>query len=101
MNLRLLTAHPADLEPALARELAALRARDPLAPISIVVGGTLLRPYLRRRLAELSGGHINVHLLTAAEFGLRLAEPRLIAAGRRPISALADRPLVHEIAREA
>jgi ATP-dependent helicase/nuclease subunit B len=101
VNLRLLTAHPADLEPALARELASLRARDPLAPVSILVGGTLLRPYLRRRLAELGGSHINVHLLTAAELGLRLSEPRLIAAGRRPISALADRALVHEVAREA
>jgi RecB family exonuclease len=101
MNLRLLTAHPAALEPALAHELASLREKDQLAPISILVGGTLLRPYLRRRLAELSGAHINVHLLTPAELGLRLAEPRPIAAGRRPISALADRALVHEVAREA
>jgi len=101
MNLRVLNAHPSDLEDALAGELAALRAQDPLAPISVVVGGTLLRPHLRRRLAELNGSHINVHLLTAAELGLRLAEPRLIAAGRRPLSAVADRALVHEIAREA
>lgn len=43
----------------------------------VVVGGTLLRPYLRRRLAELSGAHINVHLFTPAELGLHLAEPRL------------------------
>jgi ATP-dependent helicase/nuclease subunit B len=101
MNLRLLAAHPTALEQALARELTSLREQDPLAPISIVVGGTLLRPYLRRRLAELSGSHINVHLLTPAELGLRLAETRLIAGGRRPISALADRALVHEVAREA
>jgi ATP-dependent helicase/nuclease subunit B len=101
MNLRVLTAHPSELEPALARELASLREQDSLAPISILVGGSLLRPYLRRRLAELSGGHINVHLLTPGELGLRLAEPRLIAAGRRPLAPLADRALVHEVAREA
>lgn len=94
-------AHPTALEPALAGELAALRKQDPLAPISVVVGGTLLRPYLRRRLAELATGHINVHFLTPAEFGLRLTEPRLVAAGRRPLSPLADRALVREIASES
>ncbi len=30
-----------------------------------------------------------------------MAEPRLIAAGRRPLAPLADRALVHEVAREA
>ncbi len=101
MNLRVFSAHPSDLEAALADELASLREHDPLRPISVVVGGTLLRPYLRRRLAELSGAHINLHLLTPAELGLRLAEPRLIATGRRPLAPLTDRALVHEVAREA
>ncbi len=95
MNLRVVNAHPSELEAALADELAALREHDPLRPISVLVGGTLLRPYLRRRLAELSGAHINLHLLTPAELGLHLAEPRLIAAGRRPLVPLTDRALVH------
>lgn len=101
MALRLLTARPEALDALIADELAAVRARDALAPVSVLVGGTLLRPYLRRRLAELGRGHANVHMLLPGELGLRLAEHRMIAAGRRPVSALADRALVHEIAREA
>ena len=101
MNFRLLSTPPSDLEFALADELASLRAQDPLRPISVLVGGTLLRPYLRRRLAELGGAHINVHLLTPAELGLHLTERRLIAEGRRPLAPIADRALVHELARDA
>ena len=48
------------LEQRLAHEILDQRGRDPLAPLPILVGGTLLRPYLRRQLAELTGGHLNV-----------------------------------------
>ena len=69
---RLLTGSRRALERHLADEVRAQRARDPLAPLPIVVGGTLMRPYLRRRLAELTGGHLNVRLMTVGELGLRL-----------------------------
>lgn len=43
----------------------------------IFTGETLLRAYLRRRLAELNGPHLNVHI-TLGELGLRLGEMRRI-----------------------
>ena len=89
------------LERALAEEIAARKASDPLAPIALLIGGTLLRPYLQRRLALLLGGHINLHFLTPAELAVRLGEPAMIAAGRRPLPPLATRVLVGEVAREA
>ena len=57
------------LELALADEVRGLKQSDALAPISVLVGGTLSRPYLGRRLADLTGGHINVRFLTAGDFG--------------------------------
>lgn len=101
MPLRLLTGSPGTLDLAITREVAKARERDPLSPMTILVGGTLLRPYLRRRLAELGGGHVNVHISLPGELGLRLAEHRMRREGRRPLSALADRALVHEVARGA
>ncbi|MBA2428953.1 MAG: hypothetical protein H0V55_04430, partial [Thermoleophilaceae bacterium] len=90
-----------DLERALAEEITAHKGADPLAPIAILIGGTLLRPYLQRRLATLTGGHINLHFLTPAELALRLGEPAMIAARRKPLPPLATRVLVGEVAREA
>ena len=82
------------LERALADEIAARKASDPLTPIALLIGGTLLRPYLQRRLAVLLGGHINLHFLTAAEMAVRLGEPAMIASGRSPLPPLATRVLV-------
>jgi hypothetical protein len=81
--------------------VAAQRARDPLAALPILVGGTLLRPHLRRRLAELTGGHLNVRFITVGELGLRLGRSRLVLAGRRPLPFLADRVLAHQVALDA
>ena len=64
----------------------------------ILAGETLLRPYLRRRLAELGGPHANVHVVTAGELGLRLGEHRLIAQGKTPLPVLAGGVLAHEAA---
>lgn len=100
-QLSLITGAPAALDDALAAEVRRHKAGRPLAPVSILVGGTLLRPYLRGRLAELLAGHINVPIVTPAELGLRLGELGMVAGGRLPITPLADRALAHEIGRTA
>ena len=101
LGLKLLTGSRRALEAYLADEVRAQRSRDPLAPVPVVVGGTLMRPYLRRRLAELTGGHLNVRLLTVGELGLRLGHGRLVRAGRRPLPFLADRILAQQVAVES
>jgi RecB family exonuclease len=100
-HLTLLTGSRRAIEHHLAQEVIAHRGRDPLAPLPVLVGGTLLRPHLRRRLAELTGGHLNVRLVTVGELGLRLGQSRLVAAGRRPLPFLADRILAHQVALDA
>jgi len=98
---RLITGSLPALERALAREVAVAQQSDPLAPVTVLVGGTLLRPYLRRRLAELTGGHLGVAFVTPGELGLALGERALIAAGRRPLGPLGERVLGELLAAEA
>ncbi|MGI8729973.1 MAG: PD-(D/E)XK nuclease family protein [Solirubrobacteraceae bacterium] len=98
---RLVTGSRHALERHLADEVTAQRARDPLGRLPILVGGTLLRPYLRRRLAELVGAHMNVRMLTVGELGLQLGHRQLVAAGRRPLPFLADRIRAHQVALES
>src|SRR5690242_21951636 len=100
-GLRLRTGSRRALESCLAAEVRVQRERDPLASLPIVVGGTLMRPYLRRRLAVLTGGHLNVRLMTVGELGLRLGHGRLVRAGRRPLPFLADRVLAQQVALES
>ena len=99
--LRLLTGSRHALERQLAELAQTQRTRDPLAPLPIVVGGTLMRPYLRRRLAELTGAHLNVRLMTVGELGLQLGHRRLVHDGRKPLPFLADRILAHQVALES
>src|SRR4051812_17659345 len=99
-GLKLILGSRRGLERHLAEESEAHRARDPLAPLPILLGGTLMRPYMRRRLAVLTGGHLNVRLMTVGELGLRLGHGRLVREGRRPLPFLADRVLAHEVAVE-
>jgi RecB family exonuclease len=98
-QLRLLVGPPALLEDALLEEVAAVRSRSALAPIDVLVGGVLQRPYLQRRLADTTAGLLNVRFATLGELGVRLGEARLIEEGRRPLSAIAERGLAGEIAR--
>ena len=97
-GLRLHTGSRRALESCLAGEVRAQRERDPLSAVPIVVGGTLMRPYLRRRLAELTGGHLNVRLMTVSELGLRLGHGRLVREGCRLLPFLAERILVQQVA---
>jgi ATP-dependent helicase/DNAse subunit B len=89
------------LEDAFLRKLANLRAISSLAPIDVLVGGVLQRPYLQRRAAETAGAIINVRFSTLGELGVRLGEAGLIAEGRRPITTIAERGFAGEIARSA
>src|SRR3954454_6284722 len=95
---RIVTGPVAAIEPALVEHAFAAKRGDPLKPVVILVGETLLRPYLRRRLAELGGPHLNVHVVTPDEFGLRLGERAKIEEGRPPLPVLAERILAHEAA---
>jgi ATP-dependent helicase/nuclease subunit B len=86
------------LERRLATDVAELQRTDPLKPVVVLVGETLLRAYLRRRIAELSGPYLNVHIVTPGELALRLGELPLVLAGQKPLPLLADRVLAQEAA---
>lgn len=100
-DLRIRFRPPVALEGELASEVSLARAGDPLEPLTILVGGTLLRPYLRRRLAELAGGHANLRLVTVSELARGLGAGPLTAAGRSPLGPLVARGLSREVARGA
>src|SRR5829696_2206665 len=95
--MQLVTGPPPALEAALADAVGTAKQADPLAPVGVLIGGTLLRPYLGRRLASSTGGIVNVHFLTPGELGLALGERALSAQGRRPLPPLADRILLRQI----
>ncbi|MDP9294669.1 MAG: hypothetical protein M3O90_09660, partial [Actinomycetota bacterium] len=86
------------LERRLADDVAELQRDDPLRPVVVLVGETLLRAYLRRRIAELTGPYLNVHIVTPGELALRLGETPLVLAGHKPLPILADRVLAQEAA---
>src|SRR3954462_15969084 len=93
-----LLARPGALERALAADIAALQRDDPLRPVLVLVGDTLLRAYRRCRIAELNGPYLNVHIVTPGELALRLGEFPLIHVGSTPLPLLADRVLAQEAA---
>src|SRR5690348_6118069 len=98
-DLRLILATPEALERAFLDRVSAARRHLLLAPIDVVVGGVLQRPYLQRLIADTSPGLLNVRFSTLGELGLRLGEPALAAAGRKPLPAIAERAYTAEAAR--
>jgi ATP-dependent helicase/nuclease subunit B len=98
-GFRVVLGAPAAIEQALLDRVAEIRTLDALAPIDVLVGGVLQRPYLQRRAADTAGAVLNVRFSTLGELGVRLGEARLIAEGRRPLSAIAERGFAGEIAR--
>lgn len=100
-GFRLVLAPPAPLEDAFLDAVAAVRGRAPLAPVDVLVGGVLQRPYMQRRIAETSPGLVNVRFSTLGELGLRLGEPALAASDRLPLPAIAGRAYAAEVARTA
>ena len=100
-TVELITGPVDRLERELADRVRSAQADAPLRPVHVLVGTTLLRPYLRRRLARLLGGVAGAHLLTVGELGLHLGEAELLREGRRPLPFLADRVLAAEVTRQA
>lgn len=98
--LRSITGTLEELEVALAEEIRCAQADDPLAPIGVLIGGTLQRPYLQRRLADINGGIVNVRMLTESDLGLIMGEGQRVLAEELPLPPLADRVLLREIAVE-
>lgn len=98
---RVILGTPAALEDGLAREVQEWKQRDPLVMPLVLVGGTLLRPYLRRRLAHLVGGHVNLRFLTLGNLARELGEAPLAASGRQPLPRVAARVLAGELAAGA
>jgi ATP-dependent helicase/nuclease subunit B len=96
---RVVTGTPAALRSALADRVRELRGQDPLAPITILVGTSLQRPYLARDLAARLGGHANVRILMPGDLALLLGAPALVEAGRRALPPLADRVLLADVVR--
>lgn len=87
---------------ALADAVGAAKGRDPLAPVTVAVPSVFAGLGLRRLLATLLGGLVNVRFLVPARVAELVGAPRLAAAGRRPLTravraesvraALADDP---------
>jgi hypothetical protein len=91
---------PTALREALAERVAELRRDDPLAPMTVLVGASLQRPFLARWLAARLGGHANLRILMPGDLALLLGAPALVASGRRALPPLADRVLLAEVARQ-
>lgn len=87
-----------ELEDALAGAIAEARAPDPLAPVTVLVGHVLLRPYLRRMFAARDVPLLNVRFLQPHQLARELAD----GGDDRPrLSTAAERLLVQEIAAGA
>ena len=97
--MRVTSGRPAELRLSLASRVAELRREDPLAPINVLVGASLQRPFLERWLAARLGGHANVRILMPGDLALLLGAPALVASGRRALPPLADRVLLAQVAR--
>ncbi len=91
----------AALEARLADDVRAYRQSAPFAPLTILIGSTLLRPYLRRRLTELHGGLINVHFLTMRELASTLSYGTTRGNGTHPLPSQGDRIIAEEVATQA
>jgi ATP-dependent helicase/nuclease subunit B len=98
-GMSLTSGSPALLHAAFAQRVSELRQDDALAPITVLVGTSLQRPYLERSLAAKLGGHANVRILMPGDLALLLGAPTLVQTGRRALPPLADRVLLADVAR--
>ena len=100
MTMRVISGRPAALGHTLADRVAELRREDPLAPITVLVGASLQRPWLQRWLAARLGAHANVRILMPGDLALLLGASSLVDQGRRALPPLADRVLLADVARK-
>ena len=96
----IVTGDVAGLEDAFADAVLKARTPDPLAPVTVLVGHVLLRPYLRRMLAARGIAHLNLRFVQAQELAEQLAAGS-VDAGKPRLSPAARRMLVRETAADA
>ncbi len=97
-HLQVVTGSPRALRDALAARIRSHREIDPLAPVWLLVGASLQRPFLGRWLAAGLGGHANIRILMPGDLALLLGAPKLVDHGRRALPPLADRVLLAQVA---
>jgi len=90
-GFHLVTGAPAALEDAFLDQVAGIRAADPLAPVDVLVGSILLRPYLQQLIAETSPGMINVRFQTVGDLSVFAEAGIPVYMDQGP--SLAERPL--------
>jgi ATP-dependent helicase/DNAse subunit B len=99
-GMRIISGAVPELEDALAEAVAAARAGDPLAPVTVVVGHSLLKPYLRRTLALRGVAQLNVRFMRPHELAEELAAASKEAREAR-LTPAAERVLVRQVAESA
>ncbi len=82
---------------ALGRTIAAAKAGDPLAPVTVVVPGNLTGLALRRQLGGRSPGVVNVRFFVLDRLAELLGAGTLAAAGRRPLDDAVKAALVRAV----
>ncbi len=95
------------IEDAFADAVVAARPSDPLAPLTVLVGQTLLKRYLPRMLARRGIAHINVNFVMPDQLALQLATGVTSSGHVSPaqerllvrLTAAMSRPYFHDIAR--
>jgi ATP-dependent helicase/nuclease subunit B len=85
-----------ELETALLEGVASARGDDPYGPLTILVGSNLLGTYVRKLLAERSGGLFNVRFVTFADLATALSRGEASGVGAS-LPPLADRVIAHEL----
>jgi exonuclease V gamma subunit len=100
MAMSVITGRSAGLREAVSNRVAELRHEDPLAPITVLVGASLQRPFLQRWLAARLGAHANVRILMPGDLALLLGAASLVEQHRRALPPLADRVLLADVARK-
>ncbi|MEX0749666.1 MAG: hypothetical protein WD359_02570, partial [Dehalococcoidia bacterium] len=98
---RLITGTIPHLEDALAEAVTSARGDDPLAPVTVLVGHVLLRPYLRRALALRSVAQINVRYLRPHELAQQMSQADSTLRALPRLTPAAERLLVRDVAATA
>ena len=98
---RIVTGTLSELEDALAVAVEHARPGDPLAPLTVLVGQSLLKSYLPRMLAKRGIALINVRFMLAHQLAIMLATRSGATVVKPRLSRQAEQLLVREIAESA
>jgi RecB family exonuclease len=83
-----------ELQAAFVERVGTLRRDDPLRPLLVLVPTNLLRVHLRRSLAASGAAHMNVRLMTFAEWVRELTAAVSVVENISPLPPLADELLI-------